>query len=139
MEDCRAHILDVIARNRDDLVREATDVAFLAGETPIPRADGEQMIRGVISVIEEGIRGESDAVRSGFLAVMPDIARATTWELLISDGLPCWGVILCKLITAVDEKHRANATVVLSQFLGGWWRDVAKVTFPVYLQAAKAS
>lgn len=133
----RDHLLSLIEASREDLVRESADISFLSGETPVPRADVEQMLRACVAILEEGLHGGSTDVRAGFLEALRDVARTTTWELTLRTGLPCWGILVGKLTAATSEPYRAEALVFLAQFMGAWWSDVSKVMLPVFISEGK--
>ena len=133
MTRCRAHLLALIEASRDAIVRGSTEAAFFSGDAPIARPDVEQMIRASVSLIEEGLRGESTEIRDNFLEVLPDVARSTTWELTLKNGLACWGVIIGKLVAVTAPEHRDEAVAWLSQFMGEWWSDVSKAMLPVFI------
>jgi hypothetical protein len=125
--------VSLLEASREEIIRESTDIAFLQDDNPIARRDVEQMIRACVALIEEGLRGESREVRSNFLEALPDVAKSTTWELTLKNGIPCWGVILGKLVAEASPEHRAEATRLLAEFMGQWWADVSKVMLPVFL------
>jgi hypothetical protein len=107
--------------------------------TPIDRVrcrlleDVEQMLRACTALLEEGLVGEATDVRSGFLEALPDVARTSTWDSTMRAGLPCWGIILCQLVTHVGKEHQEEAVKVLSRFMGAWWADVSKKMLPVFI------
>jgi hypothetical protein len=137
MTPCHAHLVEIIQASRETLVQESTDIAFMGADAPIPRADVEQMLRACIALIEEALQGQSTEVRTSFLEAMPDIARSTTWDSVLENGIPCWGLILGRLVAQTNDEHRNEAIVFLSRFMGTWWRDVSRAMLPVYLREEK--
>ena len=133
MNPCHAHLAQIIGDTREDLVRESTDIAFRSNASiTLRREDVEQMIRACVALLEEGLVGESTSIRAGFLEALPEVARASTWDDTLRNGIPCWGVLLGKLSAAAAEEHRAEAIVFLSSFMGAWWADVSKAMLPVF-------
>ena len=133
MIPCQAHLLSVLRTSRDELVRRSTDVVYLTDNAPLPREDVEQLMRASLAILEEGLAGETNEVRSGFLEALPELAGATTLDDAIKGGLPTWGVIIGQLSVAVNEQYRDEAIMILSRFMGLWWSDVLKVMLPVYM------
>ena len=56
---------------------------------------------------------------------------------MLQNGIPCWGVLLGKIVCTTKEEHRDEAIVFLSRFMGAWWRDVSKAMLPVYVAEGK--
>jgi hypothetical protein len=133
MTPCQTHLVTLLETSRESIIRDSTDIAFLSNDNPIARADVEQMIRACVALLEEGLRGDSGDVRTSFLEVLPDVAKTTTWELTLKNGIPCWCVILGRLLGATEVEHRPEALVFLSRFVGQWWSDVSKVMLPVFV------
>ncbi len=133
----KKHLVSIIQETREELVRTSTDIAYEVNDQPLPRADIEQMLRACVALLEEGLRGESSEIRSGFLEALPDVARSTTWDLTVRNGLPCWGVIFGRLVAATDAAQRPEAISWLSTFMGAWWADVSKVMLPVLIEEKK--
>ena len=134
---CQTHLLGLLETSRESIVQSSTDIAFLSNDTPIERADVEQMIRACVALLEENLRGGSGDIRASFLDVLPDVARTTTWQLTLQNGIPCWCVILGRLVSDAAEEHRPEALVLLSRFVGQWWSDVSKVMLPVFIAEGK--
>jgi len=137
MTEGQRQLLATLRGKRDELVQRSTDIAYATNDVDLPRADVEQMLRACIALLEEGLVGESRAVRDGFLAALDDVARTTTWELTMRTGLPCWGIIVGRLAVDVGEAHRDEAIAYLSRFMGDWWADVSKVMLPVFMAEGK--
>lgn len=133
MDTFRTHMLETLRGAREDLVRRATDIAFVANESPMPREDVEQMMRACVAVIEEALIGESQVTRAGFLEAMPDVARASTWRVTMNNGLPTWGVLVGTLSAAAPPEHRDEAIRWLSRFMGAWWADVSAAMLPIMI------
>ena len=103
MDACNAHLLEIIQRSREELVRESTDISFQSNPLPMAREDVEQMLRACVALVEEGLVGETTVVRSGFLEALPEVAKTSTWDNTLRSGLPCWGVLVGKLSAAASE------------------------------------
>jgi hypothetical protein len=131
MTPARSHLLAIVQRSRNDLVRESTDIAFASGDIPIPKPDVEQMIRACVGLLEEALVGEATDVRDSFLDALPSVAKTTTWTLTMKNGLPCWGILIGKLVSETSTEHRSEAIVFLARFLGEWWSEVSKKMLPV--------
>jgi hypothetical protein len=134
MEAFRSQLTSILQRSREELVRQATDIAFVTGEAPMPRPDVEQMMRACVALIEEGLAGESQTIRTGFLEAMPDVARASTLRSTLKNGLPTWGVLVGMLSAEVPAEHREDAIRWLSRFMGEWWADVVEAMLPVIIE-----
>ncbi len=137
MTPTQSHLVDVIRSNREELVQKSTDICFSWPDMPIPRPDVEQLLRGCVAVLEEGLVGESNDVRTGFLAAMPDVARTTTWSHTMRAGVSCWGVLVSLLATRVNAEHTEETMRTLAKFMGDWWADVSKVMLPVSIAENK--
>jgi hypothetical protein len=128
-----AHILGIIASDREGLIAQMTDIT--AGQSTLDRASAEQLLRGVVSVLEEWLVGESDEVRRSFLeAALPEVARSgmSPWSSVLRDGLPCWGVLIGLLAARADESRRPEVIHRVALILGEWWADVWQVMSPAY-------
>ncbi len=137
MKPSQSHIVEVIRSNREDLVQRSTDICFSWDDIPISRPDVEQLLRGCVAVLEEGLVGESNDIRSGFLAAMPDVAHTTTWSHTMRAGLSCWAILVGQLTTRVGAEHRDESLRILAKFMGDWWADVSKVMLPVCIAENK--
>lgn len=137
MTPTNAHLLSIVRASREELVQRSTDIAFASSDLPIPRPDVEQMLRACVALLEEGLAGESDDIRSGFLDALPDVARSTTWDSTLRGGLPCWGVIVGLLVARASKEHQEEAIQFLSRFMGAWWADVSKKMLPVAIAENK--
>ncbi|MFO0617011.1 MAG: hypothetical protein U0414_30730 [Polyangiaceae bacterium] len=133
MTECKTHLIGIIRATRESLVQSSTDIAYASDEVPLPRPAVEQMLRACVAIVEEGLVGESQEVRAGFLEALPDVARSSTWDATLRGGLPCWGVLLGQLVARAEPAHRAEAITWLSTFMGAWWADVSKVMLPVLI------
>jgi hypothetical protein len=133
MTPTNAQLLSILRESREDIVKRSTDIVFASSDTPLERNDVEQMLRACTALLEEALVGESTDVRSGFLEALPDIARTSTWDNTLRAGMPCWGIILCQLVTHMGKEHQAEATQFLSRFMGAWWADVSKKMLPVFI------
>ena len=134
MDTFRTHMLETLRRSREDLVLRSTDIAFFANESPMGREDVAQMMRACVAIIEEGLIGETQVTRAGFLEAMPDVARASTWRITMKNGLPTWGVLVGTLAAAAPPDHRDEAIRWLSRFMGDWWSDVSAAMLPVMIE-----
>lgn len=135
MDPTISHLLELIQQNRGRLIQESTDISFLSGSNLIPRDSAEQMLHGVVAILEEALRGESSEFRKMFLeTALPAVVEAgqTSWADMLQNGLPCWGVLLGRLLILVKEPHRDAALSHLSRVMGEWWRDVSLTVLPLY-------
>ena len=134
MTDFKKHLATIVQESREELVKSSTDIAFASNEQPLPRGDIEQMLRACVALPEEGLCGDSPDIRAGFLEALPHVARRPTWDLTLRNGVPCWGVIVGRLVAACEPPHRPEAITWLSTFMGAWWADVSKVMLPVLIE-----
>jgi hypothetical protein len=124
-------MLSLMNAKREALVQSATDIAFAGGDTPLPRADVEQMIRACVAIAEEGLVGQSREIRAGFLEALPDVARSTTWDLTVKNGVPCWTIIMGQMVCGIPGEDQPAAIHWFSRFIGEWWADVSRAMLPV--------
>lgn len=135
MPSATEHLLALIQRDREALVRETSDAAYAAGSIKLERESTEQMMRGVIAVVEEAVEGKGTDTRDMFLqTALPGVIAAgkTSWSDMLHDGLPCWGVLIGKLVVAADDEHREEVLQILSRLQGTWWKDVSETVLPLY-------
>jgi hypothetical protein len=130
-----AHVLGIIASSREALVKQMTDIVYVSGSAPIDRTTAEQLIRGVVVVLEEWLGGQSTDIRRAYLeTALPEVARtdASPWSIVLRQGLPCWGLLIGLLAAHADEPHRLAVIRRLSLIQGEWWADVWEAMAPVY-------
>jgi hypothetical protein len=135
MNPVDSHILEILQSQRDVLLKETTDIVYASGGATMDRASTEQLLRGAIAIVEESISGAPSDQRRMYLdAALPEVARSgnSPWRTVLSDGLPCWGVIVGLIAARANETHRNDAIVRLSRLMGTWWAEVWDVMSPVY-------
>jgi hypothetical protein len=133
----REELLSFIHLHRRSLVIEATDIAYeaAAGTMLTDRASVEQMLHGIVAIIEESLRDDGDEVRSMFLqTALPQVvaSKQASWEEILQNGLPCWGVLVARIANGISSKRQAAATGVLAVVMGAWWREVSNTMLPLY-------
>jgi hypothetical protein len=130
-----AYILGLLAQDREALLTQMIDTVYVSGQATIDRTSVEQLLRGVVAVLEEWLAGESDDIRRSFLdAALPDLARSgmSPWSAVLRDGLPCWGVLLGILSARAEESRRTEVVHRLALILGEWWAAVWQAMYPAY-------
>jgi hypothetical protein len=132
-----AHILAVIAREKESIVQELTDSMVSSGDVPMDRSSIEQLIRGVVSVLQEAVEGESADVRRAVLVAAVEVARSGTFTPTKSlrVALTLWGTLIGMVVLRANPGFQRAILPRLAQVQGEWMSQAWEAMYAAFLLA----